>query len=116
LQYGETSKEIKNISDHYGIEIISIDEIDNFNDIDGLASLIDACDYIVTSSNVTAHIAGALNKKTYLLIPYSEGKIWYWGESENKSLWYPSIGIYRCGINNLWSDPIQKITTELKDI
>jgi len=116
LQYGETSKEIKNISDQYGIEIISMDEIDNFNDIDGLASLIAACDYVVTSSNVTAHIAGALNKKTYLLIPYSEGKIWYWGESENKSLWYPSIGIYRCSINNFWSDPIQKITTELKDI
>ena len=115
LQYGETSKEIKNISDHYGIEIISMDEIDNFNDIHGLASLIDACDYIVTSSNVTAHIAGALNKKTYLLIPYNEGKIWYWGESENKSLWYPSIGIYRCGENNLWSSPIQRITTELKN-
>jgi tetratricopeptide (TPR) repeat protein len=116
LQYGETSKEIKNISDQHDIEIISMDEIDNFNDIDELASLIDACDYIVTSSNVTAHIAGALDKKTYLLIPYSEGKIWYWGESENKSLWYPSIEIYRCGKNNLWSDPIQRITTELKDI
>jgi tetratricopeptide (TPR) repeat protein len=115
LQYGETSKEIKNISDHYGIEIISMDEIDNFNDIDGLASLIDACDYIVTSSNITAHIAGGLDKKTYLLIPYQEGKIWYWGESENKSLWYPSIEIYRCGVNNLWSSPIQRITSQLKN-
>jgi tetratricopeptide (TPR) repeat protein len=116
LQYGDTKEEVDNIFNQYGIEILTMNEIDNFNDIDGLASLIDACDYIVTSSNVTAHIAGALNKKTYILIPYESGKIWYWGESENKSLWYPSIEIFRCGINNFWSSPIQRITNELKDI
>ena len=116
LQYGDTTEELGNILNQYGIEIHTINEIDNFNDIDGLAALINACDFIITSSNVTAHIAGALNKETYLLIPYEDGKIWYWGESENKSLWYPSIEIYRCDINNFWSNPIQKITAKLKDI
>ena len=116
LQYGDTKEELGNISNQYGIEIHTINEIDNFNDIDGLAALINACDFIITSSNVTAHIAGALNKETYLLIPYEDGKIWYWGESENKSLWYPSIEIYRCDVNNFWSNPIQKINSKLKDI
>ena len=116
LQYGETKKEINSILNQHGIEIYTIDEIDNFNDLDGLASLINACDYIVTSSNVTAHIAGALNKETYLLIPYAHGRIWYWGESENKSLWYPSIKIYRCTENGLWSHPIEIITSKFKDI
>ena len=114
LQYGETSKELKNISDQYGIEIISIDEIDNFNDIDGLASLIEACDYIVTSSNVTAHIAGALNKKTYLLLPYAYGKIWYWGENDTHSLWYPSIEIYRNTNSNSWEKPIADLSERLR--
>lgn len=114
LQYGETSKEIKNISDQYGIEIISIDEIDNFNDIDGLASLIKTCDYIVTSSNVTAHIAGALNKKTYLLLPYAYGKIWYWGENDTHSLWYPSIEIYRNTNSNNWEEPIADLSERLR--
>jgi tetratricopeptide (TPR) repeat protein len=113
LQYGDTSKEIKNISDQYGIEIISIDEIDNFNDIDGLASLIEACDYIVTSSNVTAHIAGALNKKTYLLLPYAYGKIWYWGENDTHSLWYPSIEIYRNTNSNSWEKPIADLSERI---
>ncbi len=114
LQYGETSKEIKNISDQYGIEIISIDEIDNFNDIDGLASLIEACDYIVTSSNVTAHIAGGLNKKTYLLLPCAYGKIWYWGENDTYSLWYPSIEIYRNTNSNSWKKPIADLSERLR--
>jgi tetratricopeptide (TPR) repeat protein len=114
LQYGETTKEIKNISDQHGIEIISIDEIDNFNDIDGLASLIEACDYIVTSSNVTAHIAGALNKKTYLLPPYAYGKIWYWGENDTHSLWYPSIEIYRNTNSKSWEKPIADLSERLR--
>lgn len=115
LQYGEVKEEINFILNQYGIEISMIDEIDNFNDLDGLASLINTCDYVVTSSSVTAHIAGALNKETYLLLPYALGRIWYWGESENKCLWYPSIRIHRCNENGLWSDPIEEIRTRLRD-
>jgi tetratricopeptide (TPR) repeat protein len=114
LQYGDTSKEIKNISDQYGIEIMSMNEIDNFNDLDGLASLIEACDYIVTSSNVTAHIAGALYKKTYLLLPYAYGKIWYWGENDTHSLWYPSVDIYRNTNSNSWEKPIADLSEKLR--
>jgi len=114
LQYGNTQEEVKNILDMYEIEIQSINQIDNFNDLDGLSSLINACDYIVTTSNVTAHIAGALNKKTFLLVPYSQGKIWYWGENECKSLWYPSVTIYRCDKLNFWNKAIQKLSEDLK--
>jgi tetratricopeptide (TPR) repeat protein len=114
LQYGETKQEIKIISNECNIEIQSIVEIDNFSDIDGLTSLISACDYIVTTSNLTAHIAGALNKKTYLLLPYGSGKIWYWGESSDESLWYPSIEIFRKTRTDSWTDAIEKLSNKLK--
>lgn len=114
LQYGETEKEIKEIFNEFDLEIQTIKEIDNFNDIDGLASLISACDYIVTTSNVTAHIAGALNKKTYLILPYSIGKIWYWGETSDHALWYPSIEIFRKTQSDSWADAIEKLSNKLK--
>jgi tetratricopeptide (TPR) repeat protein len=113
LQYGETSDEIKNIFNAYGIKIQSLDEIDNFNDIDSLASLIDACDLIVSVSNVTAHIAGALNIKTYLLLPFSFGKIWYWGENSSSSLWYPSVHISRQDKSNSWNKAIKDLSNKL---
>jgi len=91
LQYGDTEAERQHVLDEYKIEIKKIDEIDNFNDIDCLASLIDVCDFIVTTSNVTAHIAGALGKEVYLILPFSRGKIWYWHKGDEVSLWYPSI-------------------------
>ncbi len=102
LQYGDTKKEIEDILSQHNINIVSVNEIDNFNDFDGLSSLISICDFVITSSNVTAHLSGALNKKTYLLLPHSHGKIWYWGTSSNSTLWYPSIQIFRSKIPNNW--------------
>jgi ADP-heptose:LPS heptosyltransferase len=90
--------------------------LDKFNDIDALSSLIDACDFIVTSSNVTAHIAGALGKETFLLLPYSsKSSLWYWQHSKNHSFWYPSIHIYKVGQMECWEDVIKKLVLDLKD-
>ena len=84
-----------------------INEIDNFNDIDGLASLICACDFIVTISNVTAHIAGALGKKVFLLVPYEKGKIWYWHENDTNSFWYPSLRLFYQDNPQTWESAIK---------
>jgi Tfp pilus assembly protein PilF len=113
LQYGDTKEEKKSLYDEYGIEIKSIDQIDNYNDIDGLSSLIDSCDFVITSSNITAHLSGALGKNTYLLVPYNVGKIWYWHENRNKSLWYPSVNIYRQESNRSWNFPVENIISDL---
>lgn len=112
LQYGDTEKELKILSNKYNIKINVIDDLDKFNDIDSLASLIFVCNYVVTTSSVTAHIAGALGKKTFLLIPYAVGSLWYWGD-DNKCLWYPSISIYRQKKPNDWSEPINEIAKKL---
>ena len=113
LQYGDISKEIDLFNNEHGTNINKIDEIDNFNDIDGLASLIDACDFIVTISNVTAHIAGALGKKVFLLVPDEQGRIWYWHENLTKSLWYPSIEIFSQNETGDWSVPINEIKEKI---
>ena len=114
LQYGDVSDEIKSILDQHGIEILSISDIDNFHDLDSLTSLVDVCDYIVTTGNVTAHIAGALNKRTYLLLPFAHGKIWYWGDSSDSSLWYPSVEIIRSPSFGVWDIPINNLSRKLK--
>ena len=44
LQYTDTSRESTYSSSDMALEGLKLEEIDNFNDIDGLASLIDACD------------------------------------------------------------------------
>jgi len=114
LQYGDNQNEIKNIFTKYNILMKSFKTIDNYNNIDGLASLISICDFVITVSNVTAHLAGALGKKTFVLLPHSYGKLWYWHENRSESLWYPNLSLYRQVNNGLWSQPIQVLSEFLK--
>ena len=82
-------------------------------DIDGLSSLISSCDIIVTTSNVTAHLAGGLGVKTYLFVPFSRGRLWYWHENNGVSIWYPSIRVFRAESPGEWGDIFEKIAKEI---
>lgn len=112
LQYGDTAAERRAFRETTGIDIRHIDDIDNFNDIDGLAALIEACDAVVTISNVTVHIAGALGKQSFLLAPWAKGKIWYWHEGQSQSLWYPSVRLYRQARDGRWDTAIQALAAD----
>ena len=112
LQYGDTSKERQSFYKKYGINLIKIKEIDNYDDIEGLAALIDACDFVVTVSNTTAHIAGAIGKKTYLMLPKGKGKLWYWSKENDQSLWYKSIKIMEQKEIGQWNEVIDELCAQ----
>ena len=116
LQYGDTKKEKENIWIKYGIEILTIREIDNYNDMLGLSNLISCCDYVLTISNTTAHLSGGLGIKTMLMLPKGKGSFWYWSSDNTQSLWYKSIDIYRQSISNSWDEVIKDILLKLKKI
>jgi Flp pilus assembly protein TadD len=109
LQYNDTTEERSNFFKKYGIEIKKLDSIDNFNDLNGVTSLINLCDFIITVSNTNAHISGALGKETYLLLPKGKGRLWYWSTKRNKSFWYKSILVLQQKILGKWDKPIQTL-------
>jgi len=66
-------------------------EVDNREDLDGLAALIEACDEVVSIGNATAHLAGALGKRTTVLLP--EAPSWRWLARDDQTLWYSSVQV-----------------------
>lgn len=114
LQYGDTQEEIEDLENDYGVQIHTIEGVNLFDNIDGLLSIIKMCDVIVTTSNLTAHLAGALGKDVLLLVPYMIGRIWYWHEEEISS-WYPSISLYSQDQSLDWSVAIEGIANRLKN-
>jgi len=108
LQYGSTKDEIDIVEKKIGKKIYTFEELDIYNDIDGLVSLISECDFVVTASNVTAHLAGSIGKKGIVLLPFSKGKIWYWHSGEGESTWYPSLHLISQTQMNDWTEPISK--------
>lgn len=114
LQYGDTKKEIDMAKEKLDIEIFNKDGIDLYNDIDSMLGLIEACDIVITTSNSTAHLSGALGKETILLLPFSLGKFWYWHELNGVSLWYPSVRVFKQLKQGDWSDPVLRARSYLE--
>ena len=96
-----------------GIKIFKNKDIDYFNDILAVSSIINSCDLIITCSNVNAHIAGALGKRTYLLLPLGKGRLLNWGSENERSIWYPSVKIFQQKTPGDWTHPIKKIREEI---
>ena len=70
LQYGDVDDEISEFKEEIDRSCTMFVSVDNKEDLDGLAALIEACDMVLSTSNVTIHLAGALAKETWVLLPY----------------------------------------------
>jgi len=117
LQYSNEDIEIKNLENQLDKDIFVHHKNDNFNNINGVAEIIDSCDLVLSVSNTNAHIAGKLGKKTLLLLPYSDGKLWYWGNHEDREIfWYPSVIPFRQTRSNDWSTCLSNVEEEIKYI
>jgi tetratricopeptide (TPR) repeat protein len=108
LQYGDTLLERDFIKNEFKIDIHEINNLNLFEDVESLLSLIQACDIVLTSSNLTAHLAGAIGKETLLLSPYSWGKHWYWHDNQGVNLWYPSVRVFKQQKAGDWTDPVNE--------
>jgi tetratricopeptide (TPR) repeat protein len=108
LQYDTSIEELASFNKQVKHPMLDF-PIDKRNDIDSLASLIDACDLVITVSNVTAHLACALGKECWVLLPAGRGLIWYWHHTINNSPWYPSATLFRQQSITSWEDVLGKV-------
>jgi ADP-heptose:LPS heptosyltransferase len=113
LQYGDTQAERAAYAQRHGGELVHFDDLDTTNDIDGLAALISACDLVITVSNTTAHLAGALGVPTWVMLPFGHFQPWYWFTERTDSPWYPSVKLYRPTKFNDWPNLIARIAKDL---
>ena len=105
LQYGDTE------ADTHGRPIHTHPSLDRFNDIDGMCALIEELDLVITTSNVTAHLAGALGKPCWLLT--SKTPLWYWGLSGPEVQFYASVRAFRQTDAADWAPVMTAVASEL---
>ena len=112
LQYGDVDDEIREFKEETGIDVVQCASVDNREDLDGLAALIEACDMVVSTSNVTVHMAGALAKETWVLLPYVAN--FWWLLERTDSIWYPSLTLYRQPSLDDWDSVYGSIRKDLQ--
>ena len=112
LQYGDVDDEIRAFKEETGIDVLQCASVDNREDLDGLAALIEACDLVISTSNVTVHMAGALAKETWVMLHHVS--IYYWLLERTDSVWYPSLTLYRQPALNDWDSVFSNINKNLQ--
>ena len=93
LQYGDVKDELKIFTKKQNYKIITLNNLDLFNNFSGLANVLKNLNLFVTVSNSTAHLACALGVRTILIKPANHASFHYWDYEDGKTPWYKSVNI-----------------------
>ena len=94
LQYGNVKQEIEeHISNKSDISLYLDNDIDPLENLDDFAAQVAALDLVISTSNATVHMAGALGKTVWNLLRYMPS--WRWMLNKRDTLWYPSMKLFR---------------------
>jgi hypothetical protein len=113
LQYGSVGEEIEEVYRRSGVRVLECAEVDNFTDLDGLASLLWGCDEVVTVGNATAHLAGSIGKRAHVLLPYVAE--WRWMHEGQQSVWYDSVRLYRQRERGQWEGVLKELSEQITE-
>ncbi len=83
-------------------------QIEDFSDT---AALCDLVDLVISVDTSVAHLAGALGKPTWILLPYTPD--WRWMLHRDDSPWYPSVRLYRQTQERAWPSVLERMRSDL---
>jgi tetratricopeptide (TPR) repeat protein len=87
---------------------------DDLRDFSDTAALLDLMDLVITIDTSVAHLAGAMGKPVWILLPYSAD--WRWLLDRTDSPWYPSVRLFREREIGNWAVLIEEVKSELQPI
>ena len=95
----------------YDNKIITFSSIDSNDKFVDTASIINSMDLILTVDTSIAHLSGALNKKTILLLNYIAE--WRWGVNSEKTHWYDNLIIVRKKKFENWKNYFTRVNKKM---
>ena len=107
LQVGNPAQEIKKD----GLEHLITDLGSSFNDFTDTAAAIEALDLVISVDTAVPHLAGAMGKAVWLLLPRVPD--WRWFLEGDKTPWYPSMRLFRQSGEQDWQTVIERLRGEL---
>ena len=88
-----------------------VDLTAHLTDFAETAALIACFDLVITVDTSVAHLAGALGRPTWILLPYLPD--WRWLLDRDDSPWYPSVRLFRQGPSRDYAGVIDRMRVEL---
>jgi hypothetical protein len=91
-----------------------IDLMADVHDFADTAALIANLDLVITVDTAVAHLAGAMGKAVWVLLPFPSD--WRWLLNRDDSPWYPTMRLFRQAQPGDWAAPILQIATALRRV
>jgi tetratricopeptide (TPR) repeat protein len=74
-------------------------------------AILESLDLIVTVDTAVAHLAGAMGKPVWIMLPYAAD--WRWLRERSDSPWYPTARLFRQSASRDWTPVIAAIRDEI---
>jgi ADP-heptose:LPS heptosyltransferase len=81
-------------------------------DFTDTAALIENLDLVISVDTAVVHLAGALGRPVWLLNRFESE--WRWGLDSDRSVWYPTMRIFRQQERDDWEGVIKDLSEELR--
>ncbi len=107
VQVMEGSEQIKDLQEKYNL----IDIGSTFKTFSDTAGAMENLDLVICNDTSVAHLAGAMGKKCYVILPTHYD--WRWHTDISKCDWYDSIKLYRQ--KTTWEEVIGRIYEDIKN-
>ena len=92
--------------------VFPLDQEGQFESFAMTAAAIKALDLVITVDTSIAHLAGALGVPTWLLLIFDPD--FRWGLESERTIWYPSIRIFRQPKFRDWASVIDEVMAALE--
>ena len=110
-EYDDLAYELDQFANNTGISIYCDTKINPLESFDDFAAQVAALDLVITISNTTAHVAGALGKPVWNLLHYEAD--WRWLTNRSDTPWYPSMTLFRQSHQGDWGYVVQQVHSAL---
>jgi len=78
------------------------------------AALVEHLDLVITIDTAVAHLAAALGKETWVMLPFAPD--WRWLLVRDDSPWYPGMRLFRQALRGVWGGTVEQVARELGNV
>ena len=107
LQKGEAAEQLK-VLPH---DVCVWDGSSRDEDLAETAALVAGLNLVITTDTCIAHLAGAMDKPVWILLPHLAD--WRWMQETETTPWYPSARLFRQTRPGDWPGILERVSTEL---
>jgi tetratricopeptide (TPR) repeat protein len=107
LQKGEAAEQLASLPGDVRI----LDGSSGERDLAETAALMATLDLVITTDTCIAHLAGAMGKPVWILLPHLAD--WRWMQASERTPWYPTARLFRQSAAGDWAAVVERVIDAL---